>query len=71
MSFYSYLHCWKDFNGMKKPGVAAPGFLFVLAVSFNYLSSLAKKSQEIFKFFIKIKKGALNKPCCFLYFNRY
>ena len=27
MSFYSYLHCWKDFNGMKKPGVAAPGFL--------------------------------------------
>ena len=23
----------------KKPGVAAPGFLFVLAVSFNYLSS--------------------------------
>ena len=28
MSFYSYLHCWKDFNGMKKPGVAAPGFLF-------------------------------------------
>lgn len=43
----------------KKPGVPAPGFFIVLAVSFSYLSSLAKKSQEIFKFFIKIKKGAL------------
>jgi len=37
----------------KKPGAATPGFLFVLAVSFNYLSSLAKKSQKIFNFFIK------------------
>lgn len=54
----------------KNPGAATPGFLCADRV-YKYLSSLAKKSQEIFKFFIKIKKGALNKPCCFLYFNRY
>ena len=53
----------------KNPGAATPGFLCADRV-YKYLSSLAKKSQEIFKFFIKIKKGALNKPCCFLYFNR-
>ena len=39
MSFYSYLHCWKDFNGMKKPGVAAPGFLFWADFAYRYLSS--------------------------------
>ena len=36
----------------KKPGAATPGFLCADRV-YKYLSSLAKKSQKIFNFFIK------------------
>ncbi len=48
MSFYSYLHCWKDFNGMKKPGVAAPGFYFGLTVLTDICPATCKYNRPLY-----------------------